>query len=172
MSLDQSTIPGLGKGRLEDLTGGICATVMTVLVLSLSVPVIASSITGSQLSSEVVAGIEALWPNILGYVLSFLLLAVLWISHHSVFHYVTKVDRPLLWLNTLFLLTIGFLPFSTALIGRYPELQLPVIIYGADIIATSFCMLGIFSYSARNGLLVVPQHYAKVKQRMKARWRA
>ncbi len=171
MSLDQSSIPGLGKGRLEALTDGIFATVMTVLVLSLSVPVIANNITGSKLSSEVVVGIEALWPNILGYVLSFLLLAVLWISHHSVFHYVTRVDRALLWLNTLFLLTIGFLPFSTALIGRYPEVLLPVIIYSADIIATSFCMLSILSYSARNGLLVVPEHDERVMQRIRARWR-
>ncbi len=88
MSLDQSSIPGLGKGRLEALTDGIFATVMTVLVLSLSVPVIASGVTGPNLSSEVVGDILALWPDILGYVLSFLLLAVLWISHHSVFHYV------------------------------------------------------------------------------------
>ena len=171
MSLDQSNIPGLGKGRLEALTDGIFATVMTVLVLSLSVPVIAGNITGSQLSSEVVVDIEALWPNILGYVLSFMLLAVLWISHHNVFHYVTRVDRPLLWLNTLFLLTIGFLPFSTALIGRYYQEQLPVIIYGANVIATSFCMLGILSYSARNGLLVVPEHDKRVLQRIRARWR-
>src|SRR2546425_11381086 len=85
MSLDQSSIPGLGKGRLEALTDGIFATVMTVLVLSLSVPVIASNLTGSQLSSEVVTDIEVLWPNILGYVLSFLLLAVLWISHQAFF---------------------------------------------------------------------------------------
>jgi uncharacterized membrane protein len=171
MSSDQSSIPGLGKGRLEALTDGIFATVMTVLVLSLSVPVIASDVTGSKLSSEVFTDIEALWPDILGYVLSFLLLAVLWTSHHSVFHYVTRVDRPLLWLNTLFLLTVGFLPFSTALIGRYPEVQVPVIIYGANIIATSFCMLGILSYSARNSLLVVPEHDERVLQRIRARWR-
>ncbi len=171
MSLDQSSIPGLGKGRLEALTDGIFATVMTVLVLSLSVPVIASGVTGPKLSSEVVGDILALWPDILGYVLSFLLLAVLWISHHSVFHYVTRVDRPLLWLNTLFLLTIGFLPFSTALIGRYPEVQVPVIIYGANIIATSFCMLGILSYSTRNSLLVVPEHDKRVVKRIRTRWR-
>src|SRR5207245_3485331 len=115
--------------------------------------------------------IEALWPNILGYVLSFLLLAVLWISHHSVFHYVTRVDRPLLWLNTLFLLTVGFLPFSTALIGRYPQVQVPVIIYGANIIATSFCILGILSYYARDRLLVVPQHDSRVVERIRERSR-
>jgi uncharacterized membrane protein len=145
LSSEHSSIPGLRKGRLEALTDGIFATVMTVLVLSLRIPVIASNVTGSQLSSEVVTDIETLWPNILGYVLSFLLLAVLWISHHNVFHHITRVDRPLLWLNTLFLLTIGFLPFSTALIGRYYQVQLPVIIYGANVIATSFCMLGYLS---------------------------
>ena len=100
-----------------------------------------------------------------------MLLAVLWISHHSVFHYVTRVDRPLLWLNTFFLLTIGFLPFSTALIGRYPQVQVPVIIYGVNIIATSFCMLGILSYSTRNDLLIVPEHDKRVVQRIRTRWR-
>jgi uncharacterized membrane protein len=164
-------IPGLGKGRLEALTDGIFATVMTVLVLTLSVPVIASSVIGSQLSSDVFTGLEGLAPNILGYVLSFLLLAVLWISHHNVFHYITRVDRPLLWLNTLFLLTIGFLPFSTALIGRYSEVQVPVIIYGANVIGTSLTMQGILSYTTRNKLLVVPEHDEGIMQRIRARWR-
>jgi len=71
MSLDQSSIPGLGKGRLEALTDGIFATVMTVLVLSLSVPVMASGVTGLKLSSEVVGDIVTLWPDIVGYVLCF-----------------------------------------------------------------------------------------------------
>ena len=50
-------------------------------------------------------------------------------------------------------------------------MQVPVIIYGANIIATSFCMLGILSYSARNNLLVVPEHDKRVMQRIRARWR-
>src|SRR5437879_6769888 len=102
MSLDQSSIPGLGKGRLEALTDGIFATVMTVLVLSLSVPVIASDATGSKLSSEVFTDIEALWPNILGYVLSFLMLAVIWFSHHSVFYFFLRVYMSLFLMYHLF----------------------------------------------------------------------
>src|SRR6267143_1403386 len=38
-------------------------------------------------------------------------------------------------------------------------------------LAISFCMLGILSYSARNGLLVVPEHEERVIQRIRARWR-
>ena len=123
------SVPGLGKERLEALTDGIFATVMTVLVLTLSVPVIASGASNAQVATD----IEAPGPNILAYVLGFLLFAVLWISHHNIFHYMTRVDRPLLWLNTLFLLTIGFLPFSTALVGKYPHFQVPVVTFGANI---------------------------------------
>ena len=53
------------------------------------------------------------------------------------FHYVVRVDRFLLWLNILFLMTIGFIPFSTALVGHYFYLQIPLVIYGANLIATS-----------------------------------
>jgi uncharacterized membrane protein len=159
--------PGLGKERLEALTGDIFATVMTVLVLSLSVPVIANGSTNADVAFD----LGMFVPNILGYVLSFLLLAVLWISHHNVFHYMTRVDRPLLWLNTLFLLTIGFLPFSTALLGRNSTFQLPVVIYGANVIATSICMLSILSYSSRAGLLVVPERDKRVMGRIRSRCR-
>jgi uncharacterized membrane protein len=166
LSSERSSVPGLGKERLEALTDGIFATVMTVLVLSLSVPVITNA-TGA----EVATSIEALGPNILAYVLGFLLLAVLWISHHNIFHYMTRVDRPLLWLNTLFLLTIGFLPFSTALIGKYPQFQAPEVIFGANVIAISICMLGILSYSSRTGLLVVSERDERVMGRIRSRWR-
>ena len=166
MSSRQS-VPGLGKERLEALTDGIFATVMTVLVLSLSVPVIA----GGATNAEVATDIEALTPNILAYVLGFLLLAVLWISHHNIFHYMTRVDRPLLWLNTLFLLTVGFLPFSTALVGKYPQLQAPEVIFGSNIIAISIFMLSILSYSSRTGLLVVPERDERVMARVRSRWR-
>ena len=166
MSSRQS-VPGLGKERLEALTDGIFATVMTVLVLSLSVPVI----TGGATNAEVATDIEALAPNILAYILGFLLLAVLWISHHNIFHYMTRVDRPLLWLNTLFLLTVGFLPFSTALVGKYPQFQAPEVIFGSNIIAISVFMLGILSYSSRTGLLVVPERDERIMARVRSRWR-
>jgi uncharacterized membrane protein len=167
LNFGSSIVPGLGKERLEALTDGIFATVMTVLVLSLSVPVI----TGGATNAGVATSIEALTPNILAYVLGFILLAVLWISHHNIFHYMIRVDRPLLWLNTLFLLTIGFLPFSTALVGKYPQFQVPEAIFGANIIAISICMLSILSYSGRTGLLVVPQRDERIMARVRSRWR-
>jgi len=139
-------VPGLGKERLESLTDGIFGTVMTVLVLSLSVPIITSNTNLADI-------LNPLFPNILSYIISFAILGTFWIRHHTMFHYVIRVDRILLWLNILFLMTIGFIPFSTALIGRYPFFQTPLIIYGANLIATSITSQFLWFYSTKRKLL-------------------
>jgi len=170
LTSDPTTL-GLSKGRLEALSDGIFATVMTVLVLSLSVPVIATPVSSSELSADVAASLVFLAPNILSYVLSFLLLAVMWVSHHNIFHYLKRVDRQLIWLNIIFLLAVGFVPFSTALLGRYPLLQLSVIIYGANVIGIALSMLGFLAYSAQNRLLVAEGHDEVLVRRIMGRWR-
>lgn len=170
-SYSTDTLPGLGKGRVEALTDGIFATVMTVLVLGLTVPVFTGPLTNSELSLDLSVGIQGLVPDMLGYVLSFLILAVMWVSHHSIFHYISRMDRPLLWLNVIFLLMIGFVPFSTALLGRYPLAQLPVIIYGANIVAITITMQALLFYSARNRMLIEHQRTSVIIGRIIKRWR-
>jgi uncharacterized membrane protein len=151
-SEEEHDLPGLGKGRIEALTDGIFGTVMTVLVLSLTVPVITShSITIEN--TELISSFSGLLPDVLSYILSFAILGAFWIRHHMMFYFVVKVDRILLWLNILFLLTIGFIPFSTALIGRYPNLQLSLIIYGTNLIATSVTSIFLWSYAQKRKLL-------------------
>ncbi len=146
-------VPGLGKGRLESLTDGIFGTVMTVLVLSLTIPIITTNSGLASENAQLAAALNALYPNILSYVISFAILGTFWIRHHSMFHYVIRVDRVLLWLNILFLLTIGFIPFSTALIGLYFYLQIPLVIYGANLTATSITSQFLWFYATGKKLL-------------------
>ena len=124
-----------GKGRVESLSDGIFATVMTVLVLSLSIPTIVNA-TGSAVTSYVLG----LGPTILSYVMSFLILAVFWVRHHYIFHFISRVDNALIWLNMLFLLTIGFVPFSTELIGRFWDTQVSTVVYGSNLIASGISL--------------------------------
>ena len=166
-----TTLPGLSKGRVEALTDGIFATVMTVLVLSLSAPVITGALTTSELSSEVTVSIQGLIPDIIGYIISFLLLGVMWVSHHAVFNYLQRMNRSLLWLNMIFLLTIGFVPFSTALLGRYPQIQIPVIIYGVNILGISISMQALLWYILRKKMLVEDLGGETVLKRIINRWR-
>ena len=57
------------------------------------------------------------------YAISFIVLAIFWIAHHILFHYVRHVDRRLLWINMAFLLLVTFVPFSTDLLGDHGHLH-------------------------------------------------
>ena len=139
---------GLTKARIEALTDGIFATVMTVLVLGLSLPQVGLSESG--LEGEIVN----LSPHILAYVFSFVVLGVYWIGHHNQFHYIKRTDRVFLWVNILFLLTIGFVPFSTSLLGLYPFSPTAVRIYGVNLAATGLALYAVWWYATSRHRLV------------------
>lgn len=105
-----------GPGRLEAFSDGVLAIVITLLVLEIKAPHLAAPSDGG----EALAALAALGPKFLGYLLSFFFVAVFWVNHHRFFRLVERVDTRLLWLNTLLLLALSFIPFPTAMIGEYP----------------------------------------------------
>ena len=148
MGLSAVAKVGLSKGRLEALTDGIFATVMTVLVLGLRTP--AAGLSQSDLLAEIVN----LLPNIVAYAFSFIVLGLFWIGHHNQFHFIRRTDRTFLWINIVFLLTIGFIPFSTSLLGVYTTSPTAVRVYGANLAATGVVVNTIWWYATHNHRLV------------------
>ena len=138
---------GLTKTRIEALTDGIFATVMTVLVLGLSLP---PTIPSEQLEGEILK----LSPHILAYAFSFIVLGIYWIGHHNQFHYVKRTDRVFLWVNIFFLLTIGFVPFSTSVLGEHPFSPIAVRVYGANLAATGSALYAVWWYATSQYRLV------------------
>lgn len=128
-----------GKNRIESLTDSLFATVMTILVLSLVVPVI----IGPNVNKQLTAAIISLLPNLLVYIASFIVLGVIWIGHNSIFRYIHEVDNRTHWISIIFLLSIGIIPFSTTFLGRYPLQQPAIILYAINffIIALMFNIL-------------------------------
>ena len=115
--------------RFIFFTDAVFAIVMTLLVLEIRVPEVPPDLAVAELPTKVLA----LWPKFFSYVLSFLVIGNYWIAHHQTFRYVMSYDRPLLWMNLLFLLSISFIPFPTALLGEYGELRFSVIVYAASV---------------------------------------
>ena len=138
---------GLSTNRLEAFSDGVFAVAITLLVLNLQVPQIA---TGSELVSKV----GALWPKLLSYALSFVIVGIYWVAHHNTFHYINRSDRNLLWLNILLLMCIVFLPFPTALLGQYPEQQVAVIIYAGTLVITGLVLQSLWWYATSEYRLV------------------
>ena len=148
------------RDRIVNLSDGVFAIAITLLVLDIRVPDIPENLVASELPEELLS----LWPRYLGYFLSFVGIAVFWTIHHSIFRPVKAYDRTLLYQNFLFLMVVAFVPFPTALLGEYGDHQLPVAVYAATLAVGRLLLTGIHWYSTRNErLLNEPQEPATVR---------
>jgi uncharacterized membrane protein len=74
------------------------------------------------------------WPVYIAFVFSFLQVGVIWANHHSMFHYIRRSDHRLVVYNLLLLLSVAWLPFTSALLAEYVrgdvrELRLAAVLY-------------------------------------------
>jgi uncharacterized membrane protein len=141
---------GIGKGRLEALADGVFAVAMTLLVLDLKVPPAGAADAPADLPRR----LAALWPRVLAYVVSFLVLGVYWVGHHALMHYVRRADRPFLWLNLVWLLVITAVPFSASLLSEYHDQPAAVVVYCGNLTAAGLLLYGVLRYAAGPGGLV------------------
>ncbi|MGW2489059.1 TMEM175 family protein [Streptomyces sp. NPDC001606] len=100
------------SGRVEAFSDGVFAIAITLLVLDIKVPR-----TGEH--GGLWQALGAQWPSYAAYVVSFLVIGIMWVNHHQVFSYVTRVDRTLMFLNLLVLMVVAVVPWPTALLAEY-----------------------------------------------------
>jgi TMEM175 potassium channel family protein len=136
-------ITGLTKGRLEALTDGIFAFAMTLLVTTLDFPKPGEALPPFTLHEAFVA----YFPGFFTYFLAFIILAGFWVGHHSLFHHIHSIDRTLLWTNILSLFFVALVPFSTDVVGDYPDVPLAAIIFEVNLLAIGVCLFLIWNYA-------------------------
>jgi uncharacterized membrane protein len=125
-----------GPERLEAFSDGVFAIAITLLVLEIRVP------STDQLNDpvELIKALGALWPSYVGYLLSFVTIGIIWANHHNLFRLVGRVSHGLVLANLLLLLTVGFVPFPTALLAatlETPSAQIGVLVYAATFVAVA-----------------------------------
>lgn len=140
----------ISKSRIETLTDGVFAIVMTILVLEITVPQISHSETAIELPKQLLE----LWPVIQSYGTSFIILGFFWIAHDYQFHYVKRANRTFLWITIFYLMFIAFVPFSTSIIGEYGDQQISVIIYAVNISIIGFWEYIRWKYATKDHQLV------------------
>lgn len=136
--------------RITTLADGVFAIVMTLLVLGIDMPEVPHDALEDRLVDEVVR----VWPRIGAFVVSFLVLGIYWVGHHTQFHFMQGVNRTALWLNIFFFMFICLVPFSTRLVGHYGTEGISLWVYALNLIAISLVLLVHWRYAARAGLLV------------------
>jgi uncharacterized membrane protein len=104
----------MSSRRIEAFSDGVFAIAITLLVLDLVVPSrqeAAEGGLGHALAHE--------WPAYFAYLVSFLVIGIIWINHHTMFDKVQLVDRPVLFANLALLLVVSLIPFPTRLLAVY-----------------------------------------------------
>jgi len=140
----------LGFERVVFFSDAVFAIVITLLVLPLTAEFEVPEDTAS-LAHE----LAELWPKIVTFGVSFLVVGQFWMAHHRVFSRIARADSGLLALNLLFLLTVSFMPFPAAVLGAFEldEDALVRVFYAASLTVVSIVLTVVWLYAQRRGLL-------------------
>jgi uncharacterized membrane protein len=140
-------------GRTEAFSDGVLAIAITLLVLDLNVP------PGEF--DELWRAILDEWPSYLAYTSSFLTIGGIWLRHHGIFGRLQYVDRRIMRLNLLLLMSVSFLPFPTRLVAEALYSQdaerAAVIFYGTMLLVTSALLGALWATAARDHELLRPE---------------
>ena len=108
--------------RVLFFSDAIFAIAITLLVVDIPVP------AGAD---DAVQQLRHARPQMLGFAISFAVIGTFWVGHHTIFRHIRAFNRPLIWLNLLFLGTIAFLPYPTSLLSATTGSAAAVVFYAA-----------------------------------------
>jgi uncharacterized membrane protein len=95
--------------RVVAFSDAVMAIAVTLLVLEIRPP---------RDTEQLFHGLATLWPSYLAYVVTFMLIGQVWANHHVMFDQIRTVDRAMLFLNTVLLMDIAFLPFAASVLAE------------------------------------------------------
>jgi uncharacterized membrane protein len=119
--------------RLVFFSDAVFAIAVTLLVIEVHVPVLPRGSDSAAYWRELVH----LLPSLGGFVLSFLVIARFWITHHAVFSLASAFQERMLWPNIHLLMAVAFMPFATAFLTQNFGELVPTLIYNLTLIVTS-----------------------------------
>jgi len=141
------------KTRIEAFSDGVMAVAITLLVLDLSIPIARPGELAVQLAHE--------WPRFAAYAVSFLVIGIIWVNHHTLFSLLRRVDRPLLFVNLSLLAVVVLIPFGTALLADNlsrggSNAKLAAAVYSAISLLMAVGFSAMYVYMTRDGRLLRP----------------
>lgn len=129
--------------RLIFFSDAVFAIVLTLLVLELRPP-------QAHTAQELAAGLQALAPHFMSFVLTFAVVSIFWAAHMSYTRRMAAFDWPTAWLNLLLLFTIALLPFASALLGEHGDEGLAWQVYCSVLVAASLAQTAVWLVLSRN----------------------
>jgi uncharacterized membrane protein len=101
------------------------------------------------------------WPSFAAYAVSFLVIGVVWVNHHSLLALAAKADRILMFFNLMLLMRVATIPFTTATLAGFireggGDTRLAVLLYGISNEGMALSFVAMLGQMVRGGLLRQP----------------
>ena len=135
----------LNKSRLEALSDGIFAFAMTLLVLSLTVPMVSDAE-----APLVLPGQQNRRRTSHRIIIAFFILSGFWLSHHRILSPVMYVDQWVIRINFLILFFVVLIPFTTSVSGDYSHVLEAVLLFHINLLIGSLLLTALWLYIRRN----------------------
>jgi uncharacterized membrane protein len=148
----------LGLERIVFFSDAVIAIAITLLVLDIRL-----SDAGGGPVADLGPRLLSLFPKVLGWAVSFWVIALYWVAHHRCYRYIERFDRRLMYLNFLFLMFIAFMPFPTSLLFSNPLQTASVILYAGTAAGMGLSLAGLWMYAVSHRLVAADTASAVIK---------
>jgi len=132
--------------RLGNLSDGVFAIALTLLVLDLRVPT-------DVLASDLPASLLALAPRLLVYLISFIIIGGAWGSHQRMISQINRGDGLLVWFNLLSLLFVTLIPATAALLASYPQTFAAILCFAVNVILIQLSARWLWRHASSSKLI-------------------
>jgi len=139
----------LGFERIVFFSDAVFAIVITLLVLPLT-----AEMDLPEGGGGVAAHVWEMRRSVLTFAATFLVVGQFWTAHHGIYGRIRRFDAGLVSLNLWVLLTVAFLPFPAAVLGRrLGDEVFPVVFYACSMTLVSAMLTLTWLYAVRRGLI-------------------
>lgn len=130
--------------RIALFSDAVFAIAITLMIIEVKAPHLPHDVP----LNDAISAVLELVPSFVGIILSFYLIGVFWLRHHQLLRYMSSYNTKMLHLNLTFLLTIIFIPFSTAFVfeNLASNSPVPMILYNINYIVATLTAYRLFVY--------------------------
>jgi uncharacterized membrane protein len=154
---DDETGAPYGVERLLALSDGVVAIALTLLVLQIAVPDVAS-MRHPHAASDLASALGKNLDGWLSYVISFYVVIQFWLLHHQAFRRIARQQERLVLWNAAFLFAVSVMPFTSDLLGKDGSNPLSVTIFALNLMLANLAMLGVQECARRRNLMRPGRH--------------